>query len=605
MKTIVSTIVNANMNLIGFEVEAPAKELGGQGDAPMVKAMTVKELAQVGFKNRQVEVKPNGAVMEKNGTKLKNLPMKVYGNGALTPISNTLTLARRVMSNNQLVGFDVDVAGQMKRLRTGDIASLANWMKCANFIVKYKDGVAFLSAPQGATLNDLPAVNLGQPAPAKKPQAAPAAKQEAPKPEAPKLTGTDMLSLMDVVKQLNGLIVFLPSEKYKAAHRQDRKTADGFRAGGIADFGAPLVKHSEKALNVTGSFRRIGEIGVTLSDGRNAVFHPHVLRSKVLFMNGTSYVGAFGIAVDAGQEAALTETLKGAVQIKEVTDPNVIGPIQESLGQGKKLFAVTTSNIEAISAENAKQHIMSNAQIRQTVLQLLGEKSKSAFINGASKMAYDKLKETSDASARGEVYSVYRGMSAEDLKILEDAGIDIYSNTFTKTVETGAKQDEDAKRIAALVAGEAPDEEKEAGWEVEYTVAGCGKPLSFKEIAGKFSSMADEAAASKKFTLLDKVPGLETDLKIIVSAFEQAQNEQDVYEIAEKFKGENEKIKKELIKKLWFNNMARLKAGNYKEFKLPGFTQAKQLKTSVAYTCNEAGCEDLGVKISTGLKVAQ
>lgn len=593
MVKVIGTIVNEQMSLVGLVIEGPAKEFGGIGDNVVSKPMTVQYLDKVKFKNRQVEVK-NNSVIQKNGTQLKELPAQMYKDGALHNIDNSIKLVARITVNGKVVGYDAIVAGNKMRLRTENVVALSNWMHSVNFITRYtSDNKAFVAGRVGESVENLPVVELSAKKEKVKHEAKVDASKNIVKPEVKKTL--DMLELMQLINSVGGKIIFLPTETYNKTNVADRKVAEGFVKFGAGEIGAPYINPAEKSLNVNSKFSCIGTVAVQLSTGL-ATLYPYTQTTKTIFRNGKNHVGKFGIAIQGDDVERVVNELGKALVLEPLTTPMVIQPLrafmQDTTGS-VKFFTVDTSNIEALSEEHAAKCIMSNKEIRRVALELLAEKSIYAYVNGASKAAYDKLKITSSASARGTIYQPYQSLSESDLKILEENGINIYTGAYVKTEKTDERTTADAERTRKLALGE-DVVEKELGWEVEYMIDRCSKSLSFKDIA-----------EGKNSALYENIPDLADRLDAVVVALNKATNEKEVYDIAEPLKKECDRRKAELVRQLWLNNMARLRFGGYTSFKLDNFDEVKELSACMVYRCNESGAEDLGVKITKSLPISK
>ena len=590
---IIATIVNPNLTLVGLRMQGKASEFGGFGNEEQIHDIQIRELIQKKFKNSQLDCR-SGALRELNNFRLKNLPMLLWNpnnNPQLAPFDNTITLHKRILINGELQGFEATVGGVKGAFRTNNLIQMSGWFKTTNFVVRYVDGKAFIAGKPGSPLESLPVVERGT-----QKETSKRAQTKTVTPAPPKNVHDpvisnhfDLVTLYEIVESLGGRIVYLPTEKYKRTKIATHKTASNFIEFGVGQLGSPSIDYTEKNLNVNINFNKVGIVNVPLSVGMRTVY-PYVISKKTVFWNGINYINKFAIVVKEADIPALKEKFAGSLALEPYDNPLVTQPIKAFMGAAGvdvKFFLVDVSKLDIINKNNIKKYKLTNKQIRELALKLVQNKSLYAYVNGI----YTRNKEliTKDGGLLPRtVNEQFAGLSAEDLKILQDNGIDIYSGMFIGKEETTEKTDTDAEELRDIMAGKQPKIKKDI--EIEFQIKGMASNMTYKDCLGK-----------KETALVKADPKFKEKLFKLVDAFEAMSDINKMFAEAEKARASINKAKREIIRALWYHKMACLADGDYTAFKVDNandWMPVKALKDGTVYQCKDPEATDLMMKVS-------
>ena len=587
---IIATIVNPNFTLVGLRIQGKATEFGGFNSEVQVHDIQIRELMQKKFKNSQLDCR-DGRLRELNNFKLKNLPMMMWNpnDGTLTEFNNTIILHKRVLVNGELKGFEATIGGAKGRFKTENIIQMSGWFKTENFVVRYVDGKAFIAGKPGNPIENLPAVELGTTRESsKKAQTKTVQPAEAKNIHNPVITKNfDIITLYDILDSLGGRIIFLPTDKYKRTKIATHKTAHNFIDFGAGQIGSPRIDYTEKNLNINTNFTKVGIVNVKLTHGVQTLY-PYVMSKKTVFWNGVNYITRFAIAVQEADIPILKERFAGSLALEPYENPLVTQPIRAFMGDTGntvRFFLVDVSAFDIINKNRIEEFMLSNKEIRNLAMRLVQNKSYYAYVNGVATRAKEAI--TKDGKILPKpLYGPYAAYSEEDLKLIQEAGINIYTGMFEGKEETDEKTDAEAEELRDIMAGKQP--KIKADIEVEFQIKGMASNMSYKDCVEKKETALVKADAKFKENLFK-----------LVDKFESMNDVNKMYQEAEKAKESINKAKREIIKTLWCYKMACLVNGDYTAFKVPNskdWTPLKPLKNGMTYICNDP--DDLVMKVS-------
>ena len=589
---IIGTIVNTNLTLVGLRMKGKASEFGGFDSEVQIHDIQIRELIQKKFKNSQLDCR-GGQLREINNFRLKNLPMLLWNpnEGTMREFDNTITLHKRVLVNGELKGFEATIGGIKGAFQTKNIIQMSGWFRTENFVVRYVDGKAFIAGKPGSPIKGLPAVERGvQKESSKKAQTKTVQPSEPKNVHNPVLSSNfDLVTLYEIVDSLGGKIIYLPTESYKKTKIATHKTASNFINFGAGQIGSPRIDYTEKNLNVNINFTKVGIVNVQLTTGMQTLY-PYVMAKKTVFWNGVNYINKFAIAIQEADIPTLQEKFAGSLALESYNNPVVTQPIKAFMGDTGntvRFFLVDVSRLDIINKNKINEYRLSNKQLRNLALKLVQNKSYYAYVNGISNQAKEAI------TSKGHVlpkpkYGPYAGLSEEDLLLLQEAGIDVFTGMFVGKEETDEKTDADAKDLRDVMAGNEPKVRNDI--EVEFKIKGMVSNMSYKDCAAK-----------KETALVKADPKFKANLFKLVDTFESMTDVNKMYLEAEKVKENINKAKRDIIKALWHHKMACLAAGNYTAFKVENandWVPGKALKNGMNYQCVDPEAEGLIMKVS-------
>lgn len=581
------SIIDANYNLIGFMVEGKASEFRRIGTDTVQQSVTLRDMLASGFSNSQIDC-INGRIAEKGTFKIHDLPMLMYHEQNMIPVEHGMYLMSRILVNGELKGFRV-MLGRANTLRLekcylyNDVITLSTWFKPINFVTRNVNGKMFISGKPGMTkLEELPEERIGDQVDTgkkKRTRGKGATKAETETANVP--TRRDLITLYNIVRKCNGVIIKLPNEDYKSTNIPTETVGKEFNSLGIGEIGSAALDFGETKLNANTRFKKPGTVVVNQTGMAPWPVYTFTWSTKHVFYNGQSHMNRIGIAVTAEAAKLIKAEFHANLITREITDKQVIDPIVALTGlSGYNFYEVDTTKLSIMSPELAQNSILSNAAIKKLSIALADAKLEQKILKqGLKKMA--AVNPEISTSNRGPIFPIYSGMGPEMLDLLSRAGIDVYTGAFSKR----EKAEQAGSSSASATA-------KPLDVEIAYAVK---SPIPDKEI----KAITYDAIAEGKTTAASD------HLVRTVQLLEKIHSPAEQYNTTDKFISELESQAYEIKKTLWMHKIAMFILGNG-EVHSHNRNVWKEIPTRKAntkdYQCLEKGCEDLVLRL-TGIEM--
>lgn len=574
------SIVDVNFKLLGFFIQGTAKEFGELGKEKTERAVQISEMINNKFENSQVSC-TTGRILEKSGFKMNKLPTMLYSDGNFTEISNEINITKRALVNGELKGFELVLPnGAVVKYTYDNVIRLANWCNPGNFTLRTKDDKTFIAGKAGVMrLSELPEIELGDSTKTgkKKRTSVGGQKSTEVKGENIRVSG-DLLSLYSMIRSCDGLIIKLPDEEYKATGEAKEKVAEGFTPLGIGEIGSPYIDFGEKKLNANTTFKKVGNVTVTVN-GMPMPVYTFTYTSKSIFVSGKNHIKRFGIGVTPEVAKQLVETFGKELITKTIHDKHVTEPIVSLTGKKEFVFfEVDTTKLEIMSKQDASKHLLGNEQIKKLVKNLAMCKAHNKVVKDAIKK-FNELEPLSKPSK--PLFGLFAGMNQLYLDAIKEAGVDIFTGAYIKRekVEKSEQAESESKSADSIM--------------VEYDIAGNNiSKLNYNSVLDaangvtEVPKMCDKALMElvKKLDMIDK---------------------RDAIHAAEEYKSTIDNAMNDIKMRLWLHKVAMYTLGDG-ELEIPEKTawieKASRSKTSRVYECVQTGCEGLVMKL-TGIDI--
>lgn len=590
---LVSTIVDKNFAIIGFEIEGTEREFGGLIDnhENIVRTVPITEMFGKGFRNSQIDCR-NKKIREIGSFEIRKLPIKMIGDNGkgLVQIDNNITLLKRLLVNGKLEGFEISVCGANRRFRVKDIISLSKIFNGENYVVKTKEGKAgftkYLAGKAGCSLQNLPELELGSNKETGKQARTRTAtnsknsKDVVVNPELP--DEYDIISLFDEVRSLNGLIFELPDKVYESANIETVVEAPQFKRLGIGSIGEPYIRPSRDGMNVNCTFRIPGNVSVEFK-GNKLPITTFVTRSHHIFKDGEVYDGELGLVIRQDKMEELKSKFAASLGLTEVTNDKVIAPIRSIYDDNTlRAFKVDTRRLSIMSKEKAMKARLNEKKIAEIVNKLVEVDTRFKYFNGKIR----QLADNEDKVVKKELYGMFAGMNDEMLNACVEAGIDVYTGGFVETIENPKLNEQEAAVVNSKIKGEY-NKKAGTGYSVKFALKGFATIPSAKDIELK-TTKASKYISEEFSKQIDEVNAIKDAGKL--------------YKVCEANKKQLEKAKNKLVSKLFYHNIASLVLGGYTGYKMNKSHWDTTNKEGV-YICNLPGLDKLQMTIKGGLKL--
>lgn len=448
-------IVDEAYRLIGFIGEGKARDFGEISNEKITRPISMKYLFDTNFSNKQIAVR-KGIITEKEGFKLNQLPMQMLTNNSYVPISNTITLTKRYVQDNTVVGFGVTIGENLNgKFTYENTIKMCDMFRPTNFVIRYgANNKRFIAGKAGMSLNSLPTETIGEVSKAKRTKSA---AKEVDNVTGNFVTEVDIMDLYNFIRSVNGFIINLPGSSYKAT-TQSSPAAKEFVPFNIGEVGTPWLDFNETKFNISCNFKKPGAVAVELHPGRLTNVITFVYRKKNIFFNGDNYIKKLGVVVPNSADDELKARFGKSMSFTEITDVGMTQPISMLIAQQNvKFYEVDTSKIGLIAKSKLDSMILSTPDLYRKVLQLTQYKFTLKYLNGLVKDLKNSGGFTSGEKPK-DIAPQFAAMTNEELMTLTENGIDVYTGAYTI-------KDEGHK-----TSGVAKDESVEVAYEIEGCV---------------------------------------------------------------------------------------------------------------------------------------
>lgn len=488
---LINSLVDNKKRLIGFVVEGKDKDLDGFTDETVRKPVKVEWLMARNFRNKQVIISPKG-IEQLGDFKINELPMLAIRNGEYVPVNNDLELVKRFMNNNEVIGFGLKVGGEPANYTYKNVIDLSFWYKPLNFVVRSSEsGKKHIAGKPGFSINNLPTEVFGEESTAKRPK--PAATTVG------KVSGNikntfDILDIYDYVKEVNGQVLMLPSEKYKSTTATNLKTSDEFVNMGIGEIGSPVIEVGKKNLNANTLFKKPGIVNVPVAGGQVPI-QTFTFTMKTIYKDGENHINRFGVMIPNENVDQFISTFSRGMAISEIKDTSVIQPFIALTGRvDVRLFEIDASKLDVISKDKLKDAVLTNAEIKK----LMQQQFKAELVSKALGTRVGMLKDLKTAGVQIEevsgrqVMGIFSAMNDEFKDNAGKAGLDLYTGAYVKKVEKDPEDTEDTSK--------SPKEDLPV-IEIQYQLAGLD---STKITAAKIKNK-DESVPGNVIKIIEQI----------------------------------------------------------------------------------------------------
>ena len=568
MIKLLNMIIDEKKRLIGFIAEGKDKEFDGFTSEKIVKPVKLQWLADRNFKNNQVAISKAG-IQQLGNFKINTLPMVAITPSGYVNVDNTITLLGRYISNNEVVGFHVEIAGEKVNYTYKNVIDLSFWFKPENFIVKNSSsGKVFITGKPGVKLEDLPTKVIGEESKAKR------TKSAAKEKTAVDGTVDNEFDIMDLYSYLNGIggqVLMLPTEKYIRTGTATTAAASTFIPMGIGEIGSPYVKVGEVKLNANTNFKKPGMVNVPIGGGSIPV-QTFVYREKTIFRNGDNHIKKFGVVIPKANTEEFIRVFSKGMVVTPLTEHGITQPFSALICRNDvDFFEVDASKVAMFSKDKINSSVLSNKQIYDLVHQLHIDKLISKYLGtrgGVLKELKDAGVKIEEASGR-KVMPMFAAMNDEFRNNIETCGINIYDGSFTSTEKV-----------------DKPDKAKDTEFvddtvSIQYAIDG--------EDAGKLT-----------YKLIDAKDGkVPADVIAIVNLIQSIKSPEEKAKKARELVKETDNEMDEIKKQLWMHKCAMYIVGNYKKIHTHNTTQwalnTKKRTKAKFYNCIDGTAEGLMV----------
>lgn len=449
----VGIVMSRDRKLMGMVFSGKPKELGRISNESEVKEMVDMQKAHILLRVCKNFTSTDGIITPRGNEKLNELTMYVETANGVVPVNNGITLSKKITEegSGDIKGFEVVFNGtnEVARYYYKDVVTLATFYRPRNFVVRVKGNTHYIAGKQNVmSLDELPTEVI--PSNSKKKKKAPASKVV---PEAEKKTATepvakaapkkaekhstqaattesaDIFTIIDKVKQLGGLLVYLPSEKYEATLTTDKVADERFSPiGGLVAY--PKLEHSNDAMKVNVNFRKPGTLNL---DGVQVLTYMHAYRT--LIKNGYSNVKKLGIGVPQANEQELIQFIGSggaAIKFSKLSEGHLVQAIKTMMQLKDYVFYVfDLDGVKTMSNERIKHSEVPSDKIEDIVMNI----EKAKVLRKIAKEFVKALPEKAQAvHSPHPAYSMYRDDLLDKLRA---AGVDVATGSFNVRINSG------------------------------------------------------------------------------------------------------------------------------------------------------------------------
>lgn len=300
MIRIISTIVDANLMLVGLKLELDDKS---------IVAYNMQQLKQMGLNNHQMLISGNKMQLKGN-FKLNSIPMEVFMGNGFAPINNSVTIVGRENNGTDDTAYHVVTGdGRKARVTIEGLRMLNELFKPTNFVVNRRSdtGKNYLTSKPGCPkIADLPIVGG-------------VAKQMAQRTYKKAVVAPNgalsFWNLCTMVDSMNGVFIKLPNVRYNAETHMVIPSDKVGSAQDISNYGEFALPNPEVVItnaNINLSFRAQVKVDITDVNGTKLFdIWSNKISTKTVFKNGQHNISDIGIMVKNTVRDQLFAALQG------------------------------------------------------------------------------------------------------------------------------------------------------------------------------------------------------------------------------------------------------------------------------------------------------
>lgn len=534
---IVGTVVNANKQLIKLVVK--------DSDTGRIDGLPISELIKTGFDNDQFKITPSG-VEELGSFKLNNVAMALdIGNNEVKMIKNDIMVTKRFYDENgNYLGVEVRyAAGGKDAITLKQLSNMQLYFKPYNFIIKKNEnGSLFLTGKDGVCkLDDIEKVVIRNNKTERKTKEH-ATTKIVNNEEKVRTLDIDILDIFDFVDAVNGRILKLPSEIYKTENKNSKVVyGSSFRPYYGIEIATSKLIFPDSKVNVSMNFKRPGYVMV---DGVGKV-DTYTYSSKKIFNNGESTMEKLGVIIPSDSSDRLLEMREHGLKVRSIEVSEDVQGVFKGIIENKKysIYEIDTKSICLMTKEKQEKSILSIPDICNNCCGYYELKTFSKIAGPRGYLMKLFKEEAGDKwfkdVCKKEIAYNLREYNDEQLKAIKEAGIDIYSGSYTKLVgDTELHND-------------AVESKKSSSDDITIDYTFCG--LDASSLTGK--DIYNSALANDTETL-------SKDMIKLVLLIRAEKTVKDRYELTKKLSDKAANNINRINKTLWMHRAAMFIEGN-------------------------------------------
>ena len=195
-----------------------------------------------------------------------------------------------------------------------------------------------------------------------------------------------------VIRELEGKVVILPDEEYKAHTIAGIEKNEEFKKFMIGEIGSPYLSYNPVKLTANTLFKQGGVVKVEFNGGTLDV-PAYLNRTKSVFLRGENYIKRLGVIIPEANAERFKAALGKTLAVKEINTSKVIGEIELVSGiHNARLFEANTNKLELIVKKNREKSILSEAAVYELIKRKFDMNIISKALGAKSKIIAD-LKE--------------------------------------------------------------------------------------------------------------------------------------------------------------------------------------------------------------------
>lgn len=471
------SIVNGNLMLIGFKVEAKKSEVDAEAaknkDNSKVEArMTIQDLIDRRVRTSTVDFS-SGKLVLLGGFKLYDLPMEIFmgENEGFRSINNEIEAVGRVVKDGKDVGYKLKAEGLEVALPTEKIDAVIELMKPKNFVVRHDEsGKAFVAAKRGA-IAELPIIaDLSN-----------KANRSSNIRKARPVNTSDYTfeDILTYVASCNGLIAYIPGVEY--IKKTDKVTGSGIdeiKAGQLASpYAVPTISNA----NLNLKFKGLGSVKIETAAGEKTLY-PQMFREKIVYEGKKNKLKIVGLLLDKKYEQQAVEQFLG-IGAEIVTNEKLLEFYARIIGRTPGSITVIKINIDNVRPYRDSEVI----DLVKLAFAINAYEQVEATYKKCSKLEKDFIKK--HGAKYQKISESLKGLSDDEIEAAKLAGINIADFSFTRTIressETESEETKAAKSISmkwSVELSEAAEVKRTA--DIEQLVDECIKFVDAEDADG-------------------------------------------------------------------------------------------------------------------------
>lgn len=474
---VVGIVINSRYLIEGLVLEGKPSEFGEISDKPKIrKTVSRASLLANSFNNSEVVCKDN-KIIRKDGFKFSDCELYTIKDTKIHKIKdNTISILKRIIQNNETIGFEVKLLGGVSKLSTSNVIALSTIFKPVGYTVAARKGEEaridpktkklitievrkpYLTGIGGNKLSDLPVLVIDKIDKGKnKSESSKNTEEHKPSTKTiqnedikalePNPSAVGLLELLDLIDKLDGLIVTNDKTTYtrQTVDREDKEKS-AFVPLEMVQVAEPIISTSDKTVNVNLKFKKLGFVYV---DGTPVP--SFMWREKSIFSNGKPNLDKFSVALTKDSAITLFKMFGESLAL-EVNDTN-----KKILGSIKALGL--RSNAECLINIDASKLSITTKKINE----LEGFKKGLVKLH-CSKLALKILKGI-DIPNDDKILPAYSNYSKEMIEKIKELGVNISTGSYTSPILEVNDSEESSDK-------QGDKQEKVSNIEVEYFLAG-------------------------------------------------------------------------------------------------------------------------------------